>query len=191
MPRCLICHMDITKNDVLVQCPGEHPVHDVCLKEWITHSKKCPLCNTEYSSEIIANYQSYIKEQEMAKENEIKRQQKQENIEKIEKITEEILFLKNIEVIENLAKEKDYNGALERLEALEDGKLSSFKTQNILFLRGKINILRERFDLAISSLFKLVKEHNFEFPDAFLYLGKAYEALGLDDKAKWAYDRIK
>ena len=44
--------------------------------------------------------------------------------------------------------------------------------------------------MAINSLFKLVKE-KFDYPDAFLYLGKSYEALGLEDKAKWAYDRVK
>jgi hypothetical protein len=35
-----------------------------------------------------------------------------------------------------------------------------------------------------------VKE-KYDYPEGFLYLGKAYEALGLDDKAKWAYERVK
>jgi hypothetical protein len=34
-------------------------------------------------------------------------------------------------------------------------------------------------------------KQKFDYPDAFLYLGKAYEELGLEEKAQWAYDRVK
>ena len=44
--------------------------------------------------------------------------------------------------------------------------------------------------MAIGHLFKLVKEE-YNFPEAFLYLGKAYEKLGLTEKAKWAFERAK
>jgi len=50
--------------------------------------------------------------------------------------------------------------------------------------------MRGRYDLAINQLFKLIKE-KYDYPEGFLYLGKAYEALGLEDKAKWAYERVK
>ena len=57
-------------------------------------------------------------------------------------------------------------------------------------MKGKVYFAMEKYDLAINNLFKLVKNHNFEFPDAFLYFGTAYQAIGLEDKAKWAFDRI-
>ena len=68
--------------------------------------------------------------------------------------------------------------------AIDDNNL------NILFLLGKANLLRGRYDLAINFLFKLVKIR-FNYPDGFLLLGQAYEKIGLRDKAQWAYDRIK
>ncbi|MFX0057593.1 MAG: tol-pal system YbgF family protein [Candidatus Hodarchaeota archaeon] len=68
--------------------------------------------------------------------------------------------------------------------------MTTEKGRKITFLRGKINYLLGRYDLAISQLFKLVKE-KYDYQDGFLYLGKAYEALGLSDKAKWAYERVK
>jgi hypothetical protein len=43
--------------------------------------------------------------------------------------------------------------------------------------------------MAIGHLFKLVKE-KYDYPEAFLYLGKSYQELGLEDKAKWAFDRV-
>ena len=61
---------------------------------------------------------------------------------------------------------------------------------NTLFLLGKANYLKGRYDLSINFLFKLVKS-SYDYPDGFLYLGKAYEKLGLHDKAKWAFERIK
>ncbi|MHA1234564.1 MAG: tetratricopeptide repeat protein, partial [Promethearchaeota archaeon] len=77
-----------------------------------------------------------------------------------------------------------------RLDLHSNGSNSIQKGQDILFLKGKINYMRGRYDLAINQLFKLVKE-KYDHPDGFLFLGKAYEALGLDDKAKWAYERVK
>jgi predicted Zn-dependent protease len=70
------------------------------------------------------------------------------------------------------------------------GTQSSEKSRRILFLKGKINYLKGRYDLAINQLFKLVKD-KYDYPEGFFYLGKAYEALGLVDKAKWAYERVK
>ena len=86
--------------------------------------------------------------------------------------------------------EKEFEYALSRLDFHSNGKTTSEKSRIVLFLKGKINYLRGRYDLAINQLFKLVKE-KYDYPDGFLYLGKAYEALGLSDKAKWAYERVK
>ena len=98
-------------------------------------------------------------------------------------------FQKFIESINILINEQEYDYALSRLELQEEANLSNEIEQNILFLKGKINYLRGRYDLTINQLFKLVKE-NYNYPDGFFYLGKAYEAIGLGDKAKWAYERV-
>ena len=110
-------------------------------------------------------------------------------MQKIKQIADKMVFLKLIDVVENNIEKKDYEAGIERLAVFDDKKLPPFKRHNIYFLRGKIHYLRGRYDLAINHLFKLVKE-DFEFPDAFLYLGKSYESLGLDEKAKWAFARV-
>ena len=111
-------------------------------------------------------------------------------IKKMEKIASKITFLKFVESIQILIKEKEFEYALSRLDLHNEGNTSIEIQQDILFLRGKINYLRGRYDLAINQLFKLVKER-YDYPDGFLFLGKAYEALGLEDKARWAYERVK
>jgi tetratricopeptide (TPR) repeat protein len=182
--------MDITKYDVLINCPNDHPVHDVCLKEWITHSKNCPVCSTQYTLQVTDSFKDYLDQKEKDALAEIEAQKRKEMEEKVEKIAEQIAFKKVLESIESLAENKQYDDAIDRLFAFDEKSLSPFKLQNILFLKGKIFLMMEKYDMAINNLFNLVKNQNFEYPDAFLYLGKAYEALGLTDKAKWAYDRI-
>lgn len=191
MPLCIICHLDIDPTyDVLKQCPNEHPVHEVCLKEWLKHAKTCPVCSEPYEANLLDTYKGYLQQQQKDKTDAIQQQQLQKTIEIINTIARKVVFLKQIEVINHLGEIRRYDEALERLEAFGDETLSTYRGQHILFLKGKINFLRDRYDLAINSLFKLVKE-KFDFPDAFLYLGKAYEELGMPDKAKWAYDRAK
>ena len=175
--------------DTEEKCPNGHSVHDDCLKEWLTHSKNCPLCSTRYSDELLGSYQGFLEGREQAAEKEAKEQLRQETREKLEKIAEKMVFLKFVEFIEGLIDKEQYDLALERLTPYHDKNLTNnFKAQNALFLKGKINYLRGRYDLAINSLFRLVKTQ-FEFPDAFLFLGKAYEELGLTEKAKWAFER--
>ena len=190
MPFCIICHLDITKYDKQELCPNGHPSHRECLQEWITHSKNCPVCSTPYSSEVLRSFQDYIKEKEANAEAELEALKRKEIEEKVEKIAEEIAFKKALEIIEDLAEKKQFNIALDKLFAFDEKILPSYKLQNILFMKGKVYYLMEKYDMAINNLFKLVKNHNFEYPDAFTLLGKSYEAIGLDDKAKWAYDRV-
>ncbi|MFW9936167.1 MAG: RING finger domain-containing protein [Candidatus Thorarchaeota archaeon] len=191
MPSCIICHMSINEGDESYQeCPNGHPTHFNCLKEWLMHSLKCPLCNEPYPQEVIRNFKSYIDKKEKEKQQEYKKILERDILQKIGKVADNIAFLKFSESIDILIEAKEYDYALSRLDLHDDKKITSEKGQRITFLRGKIYYLRERYDLAINQLFKLVKE-KYDYPDGFLYLAKSYEALGLMDKAKWAYERVK
>ena len=111
-------------------------------------------------------------------------------IEKMEEVTKNIIFLKFIETIEYLIDEKKYNDAIDLLMESYTDRSSDEENLKILFLLGMANYLRGRYDLAINFLFKLVKL-KFNYPDGFLFLGKSYEALGMKERADWAYQRIK
>ena len=191
MPSCIICHMEIVEGlDIKEECPNEHPVHDDCLKEWLVHSLNCPLCSNKYSQSLIDRYKGYIEQKEKEKQDAFNYKIKEEEIKKIEEIAEKMVFFKYTDHIETLMEKKDYGTALDMLLSRDKTNLSTYKGQKIMFLRGKIGFLTHRYDVAISCLFKLVKE-NFDYPEAFLYLGKAYQKLGLDDKANWAFERVQ
>ncbi|MBD3214263.1 MAG: hypothetical protein GF311_16755 [Candidatus Lokiarchaeota archaeon] len=185
---CIICHLPIDENsEKYDECPNGHAAHTSCLREWLTHSLKCPLCNTKYDDTIIQKFQVYIEKKEQEKRETLKLQMEEENKKKIKEICKNMVFLKTIEVVEKLTKQKEYKKALEMLDGFANDE---DKKHDIMFLRGKINFLRGRYDMAINHLFKLVKQ-DFEFPDAWLYLGRSYQALGLEDKARWAFERSK
>ena len=183
MPTCIICHMEISEGvDILRQCPNGHTVHDECLQEWLKHSPNCPLCNSPYTQDLVDKSKDLLKQEEIEKD-------KTERLKKIEVIAEKMVFLKFIDSIEELLEKELYNLAIEKLDAYENKTLPIDKKRNITFLKGKTFYLMGRYDMAIGNLFKLVKE-KYDYPDAFLYLGKSYQELGLDDKAKWAFDRV-
>ncbi len=186
---CIICHLSIKGIDSSYVCPNGHPAHTDCLKEWLLHSSNCPLCREPYSNGLLDKFKDFIKLREDEKLATLDNELKIEELRKMEEVTSKMIFLKFIESIDILISEQEYDYALSRLELHEDANLSNSIEQDILFLKGKINYLRGRYDLAINQLFKLVKE-KYNYPDGFSYLGKAYEALGLDDKAKWAYERV-
>jgi len=191
MVNCIICHLMIIEGlDDKETCPNDHPVHGSCLMEWLIKSNTCPLCSEPYAPEVFLRFKDYVEQKNQEKMNELENQIKAEQMGEVKKVTKKVIFLKSIEKIEHLVENQEFNLALEKLDSLGDFPLTSYKGQQIFFLKGKINFLRERFDLAINQLFRLVKE-KFDFPDGFLYLGKSYEALGLADKAKWAYERAK
>ena len=58
---CVICHgpidlshfgrEQVTKN--FVGCPNGHLCHYDCLKKWIPHSSKCPVCAEIYDTKVI------------------------------------------------------------------------------------------------------------------------------------------
>ncbi len=125
----------------------------------------CPVCSDEYPQNIIDQFKDYKEQKEKEKQEALNKELEKETLKKMEEAVD-ILF--------DEYKENDV----------------SEKNLNIMFLLGKANFLKGRYDLTITFLFKLVKIQ-FDFPDAFLYLGKAYEKLNLHDKAKWAFDRAK
>lgn len=190
MVTCIICYLGIIEGvDSFHDCLNGHPAHTDCLKEWLLHSSNCPLCREPYSNGLLDKFKDFIKLREDEKLATLDNELKIEELKKMDEVTSKMIFLKFIESIDILISEQEYDYALSRLELHEDANLSNSIEQDILFLKGKINYLRGRYDLAINQLFKLVKE-KYNYPDGFSYLGKAYEALGLDDKAKWAYERV-
>jgi tetratricopeptide (TPR) repeat protein len=191
MANCIICHLGIIEGlDKFEICPNGHPAHYDCLKEWLIHSTSCPLCQEDYPKSVSNKFKGYIEEKKKEKRERNQNVLMENTIKKMEIVAKQVAFLKFIEAIERLIEIEEYDYALSRLDMHDDFPISDPKGQQVLFLKGKINYLRGRFDLAINFLFKLVKE-KFDFPEGFFLLGKAYEALGLTDKAKWAFDRVK
>ncbi|MFX1303084.1 MAG: RING finger domain-containing protein [Promethearchaeota archaeon] len=190
MPSCIVCHLNIDKStDSIYKCENGHPVHKYCLAEWLMHSQNCPLCNNPYSQSLIDQFQDYIEKKEKEKQSALEKELQKESIKKMEQVAEKIVFLKLVESIEELIDKKKYNEAIDKLLAEYNESAIDDKNLNVLFLLGKANYLKGRYDLTINFLFKLVKIR-YDYPDGFLYLGKSYEKLGLHDKAKWAFERV-
>ena len=100
-----------------------------------------------------------------------------------------MVYLKLTNVFDELINLEKYDIALDKLDTITTSNLPKNHKQYLMFLKGKIFYLKGRYDMAIGHLFKLVKER-YDYPEAFLYLGKSYQELGLEDKAQWAFDRI-
>ncbi|MFX1490165.1 MAG: hypothetical protein ACFFBI_13515 [Promethearchaeota archaeon] len=191
MPFCIVCHLNIEENDNShFECENGHPIHSYCLADWLMQSKNCPLCSEPYSQIVLDNFKDFIKEKEKEKQSALENEQRKESIKKVESVAIKIIFLKFIEDVEHLIEDENYDVALDLLMDTYDESGFDDKDLKVLFLLGKVNYLKGRYDLAINFLFKLVKL-KFDYPDAFYFLGSAYEALGMKDKAEWAYERIR
>jgi len=191
MPSCIICHTEIDKStEKAYDCPSGHPTHETCLSQWILHSESCPLCSKKYDSYIILRCNAYLAKKTEEKEGTLEEQLIKKKKAKIEIIASKIVFSKYIGIIDDLIEKHEFDSALEKLTTLEGAELSKNKDHFLMFLKGKTFFLKGRYDMAIGHLFKLVKDE-YDFPEAFLYLGKSYEQLGLTEKAKWAFDRAK
>jgi tetratricopeptide (TPR) repeat protein len=190
MPSCIVCHLTIDNtSDSLFTCNNDHPVHRDCLAEWLLHSQNCPLCSDPYPQNIIDQFQDYKDQKEKEKQEALDKELEKEAMQKMEGAVQKVIFLKFIESIEVLVEEEKYDEAVDMLLGVYKENAIDENNLTILFHLGKANFLKGRYDLTINFLFKLVKIR-FDYPDGFLYLGKAYEKLGLHDKAKWAFDRI-
>ncbi|MFX1325631.1 MAG: RING finger domain-containing protein [Promethearchaeota archaeon] len=191
MPTCIVCHLQIEDGSKhFEECDNGHPIHKKCLADWLLHSQNCPLCSDPYSPTVLTKFKSFLEEKEQERQKAIDEKSRKEAMKKVEKVANNIVFLKFIESVECLIEDKNYNVAIDLLMDSLDETSFDDKSLNVLFLLGKSNYLRGRYDLAINFLFKLVKL-KFDYPDGFLFLGRSYEALGMKDKADWAYERIK
>ncbi|MFX1310752.1 MAG: RING finger protein, partial [Promethearchaeota archaeon] len=150
MDNCIICHLGINKVDSFQECPNGHPVHGDCLQEWLVHSSNCPLCNESYSQGVIEKFKAYINKKELEKQKAFEEETKKDTVEKIEKVTDQIAFMKFTESIDILIEQKAYDYALSRLEMRNEQNLSTEKGRKITFLKGKLNYLKGRYDLAIN-----------------------------------------
>ncbi len=188
MPSCIICHeeIEIQNDSNNYTCPNMHQIHKKCLQDWLIHSQVCPLCAEKYDSNIISEFTDYFNKIKEQKERE---DQKKANIE-LEKvmnnIADEIILLEKLEISQNFIEQEEYGKALESLFDLIE---KNNQNVHILFMIGKTFYLNKQYDLAVNYLMKLVKK-DFSYPKGFSYLGKTYQALGLEDKAKWAFNRV-
>jgi len=190
MPSCIICHLNINENtDSFKSCKNLHLVHKTCLAEWLLHSQNCPLCSEPYSPDLIDQFKDYKDKKQKEKQAALDKELQEESRKKMQQVADKILFLKLVESIEHLIEEEKFNEAIEKLLDLYNENSTDERDLNILYLLGKANYLKGRYDMAINFFFKLVKI-KYNYPDGFLYLGRSYEKLGLKDKAQWAYDRI-
>ena len=186
MPLCIICHEEIESDHTSYSCPNGHPAHDYCLKDWMLNSQNCPLCTEKYSAEVLSTFSGFLKSVQAKEEEEKLKKIEEELIASITKAAAEIFELQQLEKIHELHDLKEFEKALQYLFTMID---NNNENNHVLFLIGKTFFLKEQFDLAINYFMKLVKK-DYYYPEAFLYMGKSYEALGLEDKAKWAYERV-
>ncbi|MBD3339578.1 MAG: hypothetical protein GF353_10740, partial [Candidatus Lokiarchaeota archaeon] len=127
MPDCIICHLEITDPNNLFECPNNHPVHKECLIEWLQHSPNCPLCNEPYSLETKSNLKSDLDKREEEKKKSEEDEARKERNNQIKIIAEKIIFLKFLNMIETLIEKKDFEGALDRLNSIDENKLETVK----------------------------------------------------------------
>jgi len=180
--------MEITGDDN-VDCPSNHSVHSECLKEWLVHSKNCPLCSTPYSQEVIDTFKGYFEQKEKEKLEAFNQEQKEKEMQAMAKLAEKMEFKKTMETIDTFTEQKDFVSALDMIDTITGTRAIENK-YNLMFLKGKVNFLRGRYDLAINHLFKLVKE-KFDFPNAFQILGQAYKELAWKIKLNGLLNAVK
>jgi hypothetical protein len=47
--QCIICteKIKLNSNIIILNCPGKHKFHEICIKEWLRKSDRCPICRNE------------------------------------------------------------------------------------------------------------------------------------------------
>jgi len=200
---CVICYSPIIigqfgQGSVIerdyVGCPSGHIVHRNCLKQWILKNKTCPVCHSPYDLNVINIFNSYIEQMKKDQQDaEAKKQMLVEQQSQLKKdfprIDPEIedKFTRS----ERLFKEGNNTAAMNILWDIIDTNSPNPKDPahlRALLELSKIYSTQGQHALAVTQLMKIVKA-DFKYPLGFYFLGINYEALGLPDKAKWAYER--
>ncbi len=199
---CVICHLPIdlthfgreqvTKN--FVGCSNSHLVHYECLKKWIPHSSKCPVCAESYDTKVINVFSEHLEQLEKdCKEAEQRDREFQAKKEEMMQASQEEdpEYLEKFERVEKLISQMKYMEALNLVWDMIDiykFKLKDPRYPKVLFFLSYTYYKLKKHGQAIQQLMKLIKI-DFNYPLAFYYLGLNYEEMGLLDKVKWAYDR--
>ncbi|MHA1585384.1 MAG: hypothetical protein ACTSWL_09025 [Promethearchaeota archaeon] len=205
--QCSICHKHITlefktdgtlqqKSDEYVSCPLEHVVHIDCLKRWIIHSKRCPICYEKYSNDVVELFLEHIEK--------VKKQKIQES-EQVKKKEEELKRQQNAGPADDPEFDRKYKEAqmeikngnhskaiLELWNILDEGYYTPNDHRN-LKVRFTIAISYNKlakYGLAIRQFMTLVKI-DYNYPLAFYFLGLCYEKIEIYDKAHWAFVRAQ
>jgi tetratricopeptide (TPR) repeat protein len=178
-----------------IGCPNGHLIHRDCLKMWLLKQKDCPVCHTPYEGHIISIFDEFIAQYK--KDQELKLELQKKAAEDAKKAAEEAKkdpeFEEAIRRVNKMISEQNYTGAMNLLWDLHDTKYKNEKDpihHRILMELGKLYILIEKHSLAITQLMKLVRL-DYNYPFAFFYLGKAYDAMGQPDRAVWAFERAE
>ena len=80
---------------------------------------KCPLCNKKYESYIIARCKGYLAKKTEEREGSLEDRLKNKRMGKIEYVAKNIVFLKNVGMIEELIEKQEFDTAIEQLTTTE------------------------------------------------------------------------
>jgi len=173
MPSCLICHMDIGDGGKDVEksysCPNGHPVHESCLVEWSLHSPKCPLCDKDYDSYIMAKIKAHLeqkaKEEELSLEDKLLEQRRA----RIKQVAEKMVFFKkpngnlthktikiSFEINKGLQKLRDFAKSLENPEDIQNITFSEQKEYTQKQEDNKIRKTIPYFLVTLTTLISIV-----------------------------------
>jgi len=182
---CVVCHTKILLNPQVhsedrnyATCENGHYLHiDPCLKMCLLSSELCPVCNSNYPTDIVEIY---------SKKSQIETILPPEESHSEQLIEECMVVIDKLSRAKKLLLEQKFAASLNIIFDVLDHDDPDNAEAN--FLLGKVYFLSGRFDLSVATLMRLLKKH-YDYPLAFYYLGKNFESLGLDDKALWAYER--
>ena len=198
---CIICHSPVavpvtaTSNLTLgleyVSCPNLHYLHNDCVKKWLEHSDKCPVCHDQYDNGVLEEFTSYIESQKKQKED-AKRRQEQLQEEEIREATKESAeYVEEFQKALTFFEQNNYKATLDKLWALYDANYYPKKDPRTLKIQFYISLTfysLGKYAQSVQQLMNIAKI-DFEYPLVFYYLGLSYYELEIADKTKWAFDR--
>ncbi len=201
---CIICHMPLSAEynnstrkmtegedlNTILFCPNEHGTHRECLKHWIIHSSKCPVCHEDYSPTILQSFEKYKQDLRKAQQKAEKKRQ-EEIIAQNQKMADLPEYTAGYDVVKEHLQKREYERAVAQLWHIYDQNLYLDKdahTLKLIFQIGVTYFKMEKFALALKQFMKLVRI-DYEYPLGFYFLGKTYEKMNMSGKMLWAYER--